>query len=289
MAGGPKVLQPGNETAVSTVSIRQVPRLQRPQRQALWSLTAPARHSLSVSDQLRLANVRVEGIVSLATAAARDALDDSGVASRPPKSRVHVLRVGWRFATPTWASRWGTMTSCWPWGVEKMSEIPTGDVTAALSTAGDEALEMRTGLTFPGTFAMIMEEHMTRYGTTREQIAQVSVKNHGNGVTNPKAQFRKPTSVEEVVNSRFVAEPDSPVRLPADQRRRRSGPSVLASSRCRVRVRSGSNSWIWARLRAHGAHADGRPDDVFSHARGRGGGLRDGRCRPREHRCRRSV
>ena len=31
MAGIPKVLQPGNETAVSTVSIRQVPRVQRPQ------------------------------------------------------------------------------------------------------------------------------------------------------------------------------------------------------------------------------------------------------------------
>ena len=92
-------------------------------------------------------------------------------------------------------------------GVEKMSNIPTGEVTAALATAGDEELEMRTGLTFPGAFAMVMQAHMARYGTSREQIAAVSVKNHDNGAANPKAQFRKPTTIEEVVNSRFVAEP----------------------------------------------------------------------------------
>ena len=92
-------------------------------------------------------------------------------------------------------------------GTEKMTGINTGEVTAALSTAGDEALEMRTGLTFPGAFAMVMEEHMARYGTTREQIAMVSVKNHGNGVTNPKAQFRRSTDLEEVMTSRYVAEP----------------------------------------------------------------------------------
>ena len=65
-------------------------------------------------------------------------------------------------------------------GVEKMSDVSTGDVTAALATAGDEALEMRTGLTFPGGFAMVMQAHMARYGTTREQVAAVSVKNHAN-------------------------------------------------------------------------------------------------------------
>ena len=95
-------------------------------------------------------------------------------------------------------------------GVEKMSDMPTGEITAALSTAGDELAEMRTGLTFPGAFAMIMGEHMARYGTTREQIAMVSVKNHANGVTNPKAQFRKPTSVAQVLSSRPVA---APIRL----------------------------------------------------------------------------
>ncbi len=92
-------------------------------------------------------------------------------------------------------------------GVEKMSAMPIGDITAALSTAGDEESEMRTGLTFPGAFAMVMEAHMEKYGTTRKQIAEVSIKNHQNGLSNPKAQFRRATNLEEVVNSRFIAEP----------------------------------------------------------------------------------
>ena len=92
-------------------------------------------------------------------------------------------------------------------GVERMSNMPIGDITAALATAGDEKYEMRTGLTFPGAFAMIMEEHMRSYGTSREQVAQVSIKNHQNGLNNPKAQFRRATNMDEVINSRFIAEP----------------------------------------------------------------------------------
>ncbi|MFQ5830852.1 MAG: thiolase domain-containing protein [Candidatus Methylomirabilia bacterium] len=92
-------------------------------------------------------------------------------------------------------------------GAEKMTSSPTAEVTAALATAGDEGREMRSGLTFPGAFAIIMREHMARYGTTREQIGLVSVKNHGFGIVNPKAQFRKPVTLEEVLNSRLIADP----------------------------------------------------------------------------------
>ncbi len=92
-------------------------------------------------------------------------------------------------------------------GVEKMTSSPTAEVTAALATAGDEEGEMRTGLTFPGAFGIITREHMARYGTTREQIGLVSVKNHGLGASNPKAQFRKPVTLDEVLASRLIADP----------------------------------------------------------------------------------
>ncbi len=92
-------------------------------------------------------------------------------------------------------------------GVEKMTSSLTAEVTAALATAGDEEGEMRTGLTFPGAFAIITREHMARYGTTREQIGLVSVKNHGLGASNPKAQFRKPVTLDEVLASRLIADP----------------------------------------------------------------------------------
>lgn len=92
-------------------------------------------------------------------------------------------------------------------GVEKMTSSSTADVTAALATAGDELSEMRTGLTFPGAFGIIAREHMHRFGTTREQIGLVSVKNHGFGANNPKAQFRKVVTLDAVVNSRLIADP----------------------------------------------------------------------------------
>ena len=92
-------------------------------------------------------------------------------------------------------------------GAEKMTASPTPEVTAALATAGDEEREMRTGLTFPGAFGIIMREHMARYGTTREQVGLVSVKNHGLGAANPKAQFRRRVTLDEVLGSRLIADP----------------------------------------------------------------------------------
>ncbi|MGH7277745.1 MAG: thiolase domain-containing protein [Candidatus Rokuibacteriota bacterium] len=92
-------------------------------------------------------------------------------------------------------------------GAEKMTSSATSEVTGALATAGDEATEMRTGLTFPGAFGIVMREHMARYGTTREQVGLVSVKNHGLGAANPKAQFRKAVTLEEVLGSRLIADP----------------------------------------------------------------------------------
>ena len=48
---------------------------------------------------------------------------------------------------------------------------------------------------------------METYGTTVEQLAQVSVKNHFNGTLNPYAQFQKPLTVEEVLASPMIADP----------------------------------------------------------------------------------
>lgn len=55
--------------------------------------------------------------------------------------------------------------------------------------------------------AIFAKAHMRRYGTTEEQMAMVSVKNHKNATKNPKALFRKPVSLEEVMNSRKIVDP----------------------------------------------------------------------------------
>lgn len=92
-------------------------------------------------------------------------------------------------------------------GVEKMTDISGSDATHALATAADMHWEGISGITFPGLYAMMAVAHMARYGTTREQLAQVAVKNHANGSRNARAQFPFPVTVEQVIGSVKVADP----------------------------------------------------------------------------------
>jgi acetyl-CoA C-acetyltransferase len=92
-------------------------------------------------------------------------------------------------------------------GVEKMTSQSTPRVTEILAGAGDMAGEGRAGATFPALFAMIARRHMHQYGTTREQLAAVAVKNHGNGAKNPHAHMRKVITLEQALAGKPVAEP----------------------------------------------------------------------------------
>jgi acetyl-CoA C-acetyltransferase len=92
-------------------------------------------------------------------------------------------------------------------GVEKMTSQSTARVTEILSGAGDWNEEMRAGSTFPSLFAMIARRHMHDFGTTREHLAAVAVKNHENGALNPDAQMRKVITLEQAMNSKPIAEP----------------------------------------------------------------------------------
>ena len=92
-------------------------------------------------------------------------------------------------------------------GVEKMSSASTAKNTEALAAGMDKDMEGYTGLTFPGYFALVANRHMYQYGTTIEQIGMVSVKNRQNAVKNPRARFRKETTLDEVLNSRLVTDP----------------------------------------------------------------------------------
>lgn len=92
-------------------------------------------------------------------------------------------------------------------GVEKMTCQPTPRVTEILAGAGDCATEVRAGSTFPSLFAMIARRHMHDFGTTREHLSAVAVKNHANGVLNPDAQMRKAITLEQAMNARPIAEP----------------------------------------------------------------------------------
>jgi acetyl-CoA C-acetyltransferase len=90
-------------------------------------------------------------------------------------------------------------------GIEKMND--GADVTAVLASAADQETEAYHGVTFPGLYAMIARAHMEAHGTTEEDLAAVSVKNHRHGALNPKAQFRREVTMEQVMVSSLVAEP----------------------------------------------------------------------------------
>lgn len=92
-------------------------------------------------------------------------------------------------------------------GVEKMTSQSTPRVTEILAGAGDMSGEGRAGATFPALFAMIARRHMHQYGTTREQLAAVSVKNHANGAKNPQAHMRKVITLEQALAGKPIAEP----------------------------------------------------------------------------------
>ena len=92
-------------------------------------------------------------------------------------------------------------------GGERVLNVPTAESTEYFAYASDATWEQPLGLTFPGVFALVARAHMAKYGTTEEQMAAVAVKNHRHGALNPKAQFQKEITLEQVMRSAYVADP----------------------------------------------------------------------------------
>ena len=61
----------------------------------------------------------------------------------------------------------------------------------------------------PAVFGMAGVEHMRKYGTTQEQFAKVSVKNHKHSMHNPYSQYQTEVSLEDVMNARVVSWPNT--------------------------------------------------------------------------------
>ncbi|HYP05416.1 MAG TPA: thiolase domain-containing protein [Bryobacteraceae bacterium] len=92
-------------------------------------------------------------------------------------------------------------------GVEKMTSQQTPRVAEILAMAGECCTEGKAGATFPALFAMIARRHMHQYGTTREHLAAVAVKNHANGALNPDAHMRKNVTMQQVMAGKPIADP----------------------------------------------------------------------------------
>jgi acetyl-CoA acetyltransferase len=89
-------------------------------------------------------------------------------------------------------------------GVESMTTSP---IAGKLIPPDRDDLDGQLGLSMPVLFALQAQRLMETHGATPEDFAQVSVKAHDFGALNPRAQYQKRFTVEEVLASRMIADP----------------------------------------------------------------------------------
>ena len=92
-------------------------------------------------------------------------------------------------------------------GVEQMGKRACSAAAAAASGIPKEGL--LGSATMPAVFAEAGMEHARKYGTTFEQFAKVSVKNHHHSTMNPKAMYQIETPLEMVMNAEMIAYPNT--------------------------------------------------------------------------------
>ena len=92
----------------------------------------------------------------------------------------------------------GHMDICVAYGFETMSHVETWKGNEFIALASDVSFDYPVGGFYSGYYAMMVTRHMKTFGTTVEQMAHVSVKNHINAFYNPYAQKRMRYTVEDV-------------------------------------------------------------------------------------------
>jgi acetyl-CoA acetyltransferase len=91
-------------------------------------------------------------------------------------------------------------------GFEKMQKGPLEKQLAGLENIAKET-DKGAAPVAARMFGDGGRQHMEKYGTTKEQFAKVSVKNHRHSVNNPRSQYREACTLEEVLAARMVYDP----------------------------------------------------------------------------------
>jgi acetyl-CoA acyltransferase len=95
-------------------------------------------------------------------------------------------------------------------GVEKMNVGDSARTIGALSAVSELDLS-EMGMQFTTSYAIHpkinLKARMHDYGWTIRDFAKPAVKNSSNGALNPLAQYRRPLTIEEVIQSRIVVDP----------------------------------------------------------------------------------
>ncbi|MGE3143307.1 MAG: thiolase family protein [Hyphomonadaceae bacterium] len=143
-------------------------------------------------------------------------------------------------------------------GVDKLTALGGGALPVL-----DGDVEGSQGVIMPAIYAMRARRHMEEFGTTRRQLAQIAVKNHRNSAHNPKAQYRDLYTLDQVLNSRPVADPLTLLQCcPTGDG---AAAAVLVASECAGRFESGAPIRIRASALRSGEFTDKFRDMTKSH------------------------
>jgi len=92
-------------------------------------------------------------------------------------------------------------------GVEKMSETPMPETTAALATAADADFEADEGISFVGLNALIMRRYLYEYKWKHTDFGPFSINAHANALNNPNARLHEKITQEQYNRARMIADP----------------------------------------------------------------------------------
>ncbi|EQD52185.1 Propanoyl-CoA C-acyltransferase, partial [mine drainage metagenome] len=127
-------------------------------------------------------------------------------------------------------------------GIEKMNLPSMAEANTSMSCVMDRPWDGPHGATAPPFFAMVAQRHMLEYGTTEEQLAAVSEKNHRFANTNPTAQFHEKTFPREKLRRLPVVAP--PLRLGDCSSMTDGAAAVVLVAEERVRAYTDTPAWI---------------------------------------------
>lgn len=92
-------------------------------------------------------------------------------------------------------------------GVEKMTDRPGDEVTAALAMAADGDFEAQNGFSFVALNALLMRRYMHEFGVGHEEFAPFAINAHRNAIANPHALFPHAITVQDFCGARMIADP----------------------------------------------------------------------------------
>lgn len=188
---------------------------------------------------------------------AQSALRNTGLAGKPMMSVENACATGSTAFHLAWqAVAGGQADIAIAVAAEKLTHVDKAVSFGAYGGAVDKEdvipahFGSGSGSVFMDIYAAITRRYMEATGTTAEDFARVTVKSRRAGGMNPHAQFRKPTTVEEVLASRMIS---APLTLPmCSSIGDGAAAIVLCSSRIAAQLTGSRPVWVAASVLTSG-------------------------------------